>query len=73
MKTVDDVHNELERLFQNGYIDTNQEPIKCEQCQGTDFTDKVVDTIQGYTSEKERFCKSCNNSCGYWAYGYWQI
>jgi hypothetical protein len=71
LKRAKSVQESIEAAITKGLIDNNLEPIKCE-CGSTAFYDKTRDAIDSTVCEKERFCKACNASVGYWAYGYWE-
>lgn len=63
---------EIYQQIDNGLINQNLEPIKCE-CGSTDFYDKITDKIDYLVVEKDRFCKKCGKLVGYWSYGHWLL
>lgn len=64
------------RLITDCY-DKDGRPIKCWKCGCTEqreVTRGIIDVLDGRgpVCEFEVFCASCNESIGYWAYGYYE-
>lgn len=71
----DDFQKYLDSLIKDGYIHEDLEPIKCEHCDSTDLEDEnhIVEELGTHcTTEYDKICKSCGETVGHWAYGYWQ-
>ena len=56
-------------LEKEGYVDENGTPLKCLDCENTDF--EIVDIYSGSQGLEEYSlkCKNCGNIVGHWAYG----
>ena len=57
---------------QNGIIDEDGTPKKCEKCGCEDYSLNVVEKIDYIVMEQEAICKNCGYLMGYWATGYWE-
>ncbi len=62
---------EVDRLIENGYITTKNEPLKCTACESISLEDVVMDTLDGYTMSYDRKCKDCGEVLGSWDTGSW--
>lgn len=62
----------LEKQIQDGYMDKDGKPLKCE-CGNKDF-EMINDPYCQYGVEEYVLkCTECNKVVGHWAYGYWQV
>ena len=58
-------HTRLSNMIDEGYVTDKLEPIKCTVCEGKNFTEEVLATDGGYTSEYKVYCNSCGEQLGY--------
>jgi len=65
--------DELSSLIEDGYIDSNLQPLKCTNCDEINIKEKTESTIAGQIAEKSCYCGDCKKELGYWAYGAWQL
>lgn len=59
----------LEELIEQGYYSNDGEPLKCVDCESSNFKEKVTDFAGVHPCEMKIICKSCGHVVGYWAYG----
>lgn len=70
---MDEFREYMEQLEKDGYITDKGTPLKCLQCDHTDFT-MVDDYYCPYGLEEYSLkCDNCGSIVGHWAYGYWQV
>lgn len=52
-------------------INEDLSPNICIQCGSTEYEDVITDSIEGAVLERQRKCKYCRTTTGYWAHGQW--
>lgn len=62
---------ELDKQIEEGYLADDLEPLRCINCESTEFKEEVKSTDGGHVSEKESRCAACDKVMGYWAFGGW--
>lgn len=67
------MHEYIEDLIKNGYIDKEGKPLKCKKCDNEVFT-RTDEMYCPYGLEEYSYtCNVCGSIEGYWAHGYWQV
>lgn len=62
----------MESLEDSGYISSRGVPLKCTNCESTNF-EQVNEYYEGPTCvEYQCRCKNCSNIVGHYAYGLWK-
>jgi hypothetical protein len=54
-----------------GFTNNDGSPRKCRYCGNEEFTEKIVDRIEGCVMEKNSYCSNCGSICGNWVTGFW--
>jgi hypothetical protein len=67
------IESEMKFLFDNGYVNEDGRPLKCVYCNETEIGRRNEQYMEHGLCEFEAYCKKCNESIGYWSYGYWQV
>lgn len=61
----------LEQQIEDGYLDTDCEPIKCIFCESTDLENDNHIMEEHMVVEFDKVCNNCGEVLGNWAYGMW--
>jgi len=61
----------LNKLFEDGYIAKDGEPLKCEFCNSKELEDFNESYNDYGLMEYGVKCKDCGKVLAYWAYGNW--
>lgn len=70
---MDEMSEYIKQLEVGGYIDKKGYPLKCMNCEGTEFTMVDDHYCNMGLEEYSLKCDNCGVIVGHWAYGNWQI
>lgn len=59
----------IAEMVVKGYIAVDLTPLKCTQCEGTEFEHKNIVVDFGFECEYDVVCRHCHKELGHWAYG----